>query len=79
MTSPEARISRQQIGTTGTYISGGNMAGSPMAGKLIGEILDYLGVEKEYSRGGIRRRWMCAPPGSRVPVADAAAHWRKRD
>ena len=23
--------------------------GAPMAGKLIGEILDYLGVEKEYT------------------------------
>ncbi len=32
----------------GTYISGGNMA-APMAGPLIAEILDYLGVEKIYS------------------------------
>lgn len=33
---------------SGAYISGGNMA-APMAGKLIGEILDYLGVEKQYT------------------------------
>lgn len=32
----------------GTYISGGNMA-APMAGPLMREILDYLGVEKQYS------------------------------
>ena len=32
----------------GTYISGGNMA-APMAGPLIADILDYLGVEKIYN------------------------------
>lgn len=32
----------------GTYISGGNMA-APMAGKLIANILDYMGVEKQYT------------------------------
>ena len=32
----------------GTYISGGNMA-APMAGPLIAEILDYMGIEKVYS------------------------------
>ena len=32
----------------GTYISGGNLA-APMAGKLIAGILDYMGVEKEYT------------------------------
>ncbi len=31
----------------GTYISGGNMA-APMAGKLIANILDYMGVERQY-------------------------------
>ncbi len=32
----------------GTYISGGNIA-APMAGALIANILDYMGVEKQYS------------------------------
>ncbi len=32
----------------GTYISGGNM-GAPMAGPLLKQILDYLGVDKQYS------------------------------
>ena len=36
--------------TTGVYISGGNMA-AKQAGPLIAEILDYLGVEKQYSAG----------------------------
>ena len=34
--------------TTGVYISGGNMAAN-QAGPLIANILDYLGVEKEYT------------------------------
>lgn len=32
----------------GTYISGGNM-GAPMAGQLIANILDYMGVQKQYT------------------------------
>ncbi len=32
----------------GTYISGGNMA-APMAGPLMRQILEYLGVEKQYT------------------------------
>ncbi len=31
----------------GTFISGGNMA-APMAGKLIADILDYMGIERQY-------------------------------
>lgn len=33
---------------SGSYISGGNIA-APMAGALIANILDYMGVEKQYS------------------------------
>lgn len=33
---------------SGTYISGGNIA-APMAGPLIGNILDYIGIERTYS------------------------------
>ena len=33
---------------SGTYISGGNIA-APMAGALIANILDYMGIEKQYS------------------------------
>lgn len=43
---------RAGIGATstagGTYISGGNIA-APMAGALIANILDYMGVERQYS------------------------------
>ena len=33
---------------SGSYISGGNIA-APMAGALIANILDYMGIEKQYS------------------------------
>ena len=33
---------------SGTYLSGGNIA-APMAGALIANILDYMGIEKQYS------------------------------
>lgn len=33
---------------SGTYISGGNIA-APMCGQLIARILDYMGVEKQYT------------------------------
>ncbi len=43
---------RSSVGSSytagGTYISGGNIA-APMAGALIANILDYMGIEKQYS------------------------------
>lgn len=33
---------------SGTYISGGNIA-APMAGQLLADILDYMGMEKQYT------------------------------
>lgn len=41
--SPGSNYTKDQY-----YISGGNMA-APMAGKLIANILDYMGVEKQYT------------------------------
>ncbi len=46
--SPERSETKTQYTPSGTYISGGNIA-APMAGKLIGAILDYMGVEKQYT------------------------------
>ncbi len=45
---PEPSSAGSDYTAGGTYISGGNMA-APMAGKLIANILDYLGVEKQYT------------------------------
>jgi stage V sporulation protein D (sporulation-specific penicillin-binding protein) len=46
--SPERSEERPNYTPSGTYISGGNIA-APMAGKLIGAVLDYMGVEKQYT------------------------------
>ena len=46
--TPARSAPGSSIGTTGTFISGGNMPAHKM-GPLMGEILDYLGVEKQYT------------------------------
>ncbi len=46
--TPKPAVPGSSYTSGGTYISGGNM-GAPMAGPLIKEILDYLGVDKQYS------------------------------
>lgn len=46
--SPQRHETATQYTPSGTYISGGNVT-APMAGKLLGSVLDYLGVEKQYS------------------------------
>lgn len=45
---PKPRSPGSDYIASGTFISGGNMA-APMAGKLIANILDYMGVEKQYT------------------------------
>lgn len=46
--SPERSAAGSNYTPSGTYISGGNIT-APMAGKLIASILDYMGVEKQYT------------------------------
>lgn len=46
--SPERSAPGSNYTVSGTYVSGGNIT-APMAGQLIADILDYLGVEKQYS------------------------------
>lgn len=46
--TPKVKSPGSNYCTTGTYISGGQMA-APKVGSLIAQILDYMGVEKVYS------------------------------
>ena len=46
--TPKRSSPHSNYTANGTYISGGNLA-APMAGKLIASILDYMGVEKQYT------------------------------
>lgn len=45
---PKVVVPGSNYNTGGYYISGGNMA-APVAGKLIANILDYMGVDKQYT------------------------------
>ena len=56
--------------TTGVYISGGNMA-APMAGELIGQILDYLDEEKQYTAEESAAVDVTTPRVTGYTVADA--------
>lgn len=46
--SPKRKSPGSHYTASGTYISGGNM-GAPIAGQLIANILDNMGIEKQYS------------------------------
>ena len=46
--SPERSKPGSNWTVSGTYISGGNIT-APLAGKLIASILDYMGVQKQYT------------------------------
>ncbi|SBV95922.1 Penicillin-binding protein, transpeptidase domain protein [uncultured Eubacteriales bacterium] len=56
----------------GVYISGGNM-GAPMAGELLGNILDYMGVEKQYTAEELTRVDVLVPNVTGLSSADAQA------
>ena len=47
--TPKHASPRSKYGSTGYYISGGQMA-APLAGQLIAEVLDYMGVERQYTK-----------------------------
>jgi stage V sporulation protein D (sporulation-specific penicillin-binding protein) len=54
----------------GTYISGGNM-GALMAGELMGDILDYMGVPKQYTQEELSGVDTLVPKVTNVPVEEA--------
>lgn len=54
------------------YISGGNMA-APMAGELIANILDYMGVEKQYTEAELSGADTAVPAVVGLSPADAEA------
>ena len=64
--------------TTGVYISGGNMA-APKAGELIADVLDYMGVEKQYTEAESAAVDVSTPGVVGKSVADAAAALEKKN
>lgn len=64
--------------TTGVYISGGNMA-AKQAGPLIADILDYIGVEKKYTKEESAAVDVVTPKMTGLTVTDAAAELGKKN
>jgi stage V sporulation protein D (sporulation-specific penicillin-binding protein) len=64
-------------GTTGVYISGGNMPAVKM-GPLMGEILDYLGVEKQYTAEEAATADVPVPRVTGLSVEDARTALTKK-
>ena len=52
------------------YISGGSMA-APLAGELLADILDYLGVEKQYTEGELAGADTVVPKVTEVNLTEA--------
>ena len=69
---PQEKESDPRYSTTKVYISGGNMA-APKAGPLIAEILDYLGIEKQYTEAESAAVDVSTPTVAGLTVKDAAA------
>ena len=74
---PKRSTPGSNYGTTGVYISGGNMA-AKQAGKLIANILDYMGVEKTYTREESAAVDVQTPGVTGMTVKDAAAALEKK-
>ena len=69
---PQPASPGSNYSTTGVYISGGNMA-APMAGEVIAQILDYLDVEKQYTKEESAAVDVTTPRVTGFTVADAEA------
>ena len=52
------------------YISGGNMA-APLAGELLADILDYMGVEKQYTEAELSGADTVVPKVTQFPLSEA--------
>ena len=75
--TPARSAPGSNIGTTGTYISGGNMPAVKM-GPLMGQILDYLGVEKQYTAEEAATADVPVPGVTGISAADAQKALEKK-
>jgi len=73
---PQESATDERYSTTGVYISGGNMA-AKQAGPLIADILDYLGVEKKYTKEESAAVDVTTPKVVGKSVADAEKALKK--
>lgn len=76
--TPEEASPGSSYGSCGVYISGGAMA-APRAGELIAQILDYMGVEKQYTTEESAATTVTTPQVTGYTVADAAVRLEKKN
>lgn len=76
--TPEEASPGSSYGSCGVYISGGAMA-APRAGELIAQILDYMGVEKQYTTEESAATTVTTPQVTGYTVADAATRLEKKN
>lgn len=76
--TPKEASPGSSYGTCGVYISGGAMA-APRAGELIAQILDYMGVEKQYTTEESAATAVTTPQVTGYTVADAATRLEKKN
>lgn len=75
---PQESATNPKVCTPGVYISGGNMA-APKAGPLIAQILDYMGVEKQYTEEEAATVDVLTPKVTGMTVTDAASALEKKN
>lgn len=76
--SPKVEAPGSNYTTTGYYISGGQMA-APIAGRLIADILDYRGFQKEYTTNDLTGSGVNVPPLTGYSEKEAGAALNKKD
>lgn len=76
--TPKEASPGSSYGSCGVYISGGAMA-APRAGELIAQILDYMGVEKQYTTEESAATTVTTPQVTGYTVADAATRLEKKN
>lgn len=76
--TPQEASPGSSYGTCGVYISGGAMA-APRVGELIAQILDYMGVEKQYTAEESAATTVTTPRVTGVSVENAATSLEKKN
>ena len=74
--NPKPKAEGSSYTSQGWYISGGQMA-APMAGELLADILDYLGVEKQYTEAELSGADTAVPGVVGLSAADAQTRLEK--
>lgn len=76
--SPKHAAPGSKFGSTGYYISGGQMV-APLTGQLIADVMDYLGVERQYTSEEAATADVTVPKVIACDLATAKTALRKKN